>query len=200
MTSEPSRKFRCNTMPSTRARTCATRTGSMRPASSVVSATDSGAMVTTPTSGGGGAPLGCWRPQPAMAINASEAIPQIINAGPGCRPHFCPRLIKFAFISSPRFPRLVWGPGPVPDRRPGDGYFSWDMVKSSYVHAFTVFLSSPPLRPETNPRSAWRPGDPTGNSASSDATRCKNFPARKNHRPVPGCQSGGPVPRAPPPV
>src|SRR3981081_2017318 len=72
-------------MPSTRARTCATRNAEVRPGSSVVIGTLPRCTVTTETCGGGGVVAGLAEPQPTrtMAANAG-AIPirqSVIRSG-----------------------------------------------------------------------------------------------------------------------
>ncbi len=69
----------------------------MRPGYSVVSATDSGAMVITPTSGGGGANCAGWRPQPDSASNAAETIIPQTTVARGFHVNFR-RSVKFMFV------------------------------------------------------------------------------------------------------
>ncbi|SIT47420.1 hypothetical protein BN2475_730011 [Paraburkholderia ribeironis] len=65
---------RRNTMPSTRARTCATRKALVRPGSSVTTGTVVGWRVTTPTSGACGGGADCFGPHAASNTAAVAAL------------------------------------------------------------------------------------------------------------------------------
>jgi hypothetical protein len=91
-------------MPSTRARTSATRNADVRPGNSVVSSTRCGSISTTPTSIGGGFALGCdpsLLQAPASATDPASHAAGFMITTCGCSMCAAPRVVCSAATERP---------------------------------------------------------------------------------------------------
>src|SRR5579875_3159521 len=138
-------------MPVTRARTSATRTGATRPGNSVVSGTDLGCTVTTPTSGGG-----IWKAPGPLELRLQPANTAISAPRPAGR--YC---------------RIA-----ARERRGNRKRQTLANLLRMFTTLLSFWFWRR-HRTGTAPQFARQRADPAGISAASDETRRKNDPAHK---------------------